>query len=372
MKVAFLGAGYVANMYRLTLPMHPELELVGVYDRERSRSENLAALTGVQSYPSFEALCQGEAEIVLNLTNPKEHYRTTKRLLEAGKHVYTEKPVAMELDQAKALVALAKTKGLHFASAPCTVMSPAAQTLWQAIEQDKVGPVRLIYAEMDDGMVARAPVRKWINEAGVPWPFVDEFETGCSIEHSGYVLTWLCAMFGPVERMTTFADTLIPDKVPGQIVRPADDFSVATLKFAGGQIARLTNGIYAEHDHQLRLFGDEGVLTVPDPRSDDSPVIEQHYMTVRRKRFLSPRKRKIKPSTSGEKIVAYRGSQTRDFCRTIADMAEAITENQQPYVSADFSLHITEVTLACQGILNPDPDGFYHPTTTFKTMEPLS
>lgn len=159
MKLALLGCGYVANMYRLTLPMHPELELVGVADAETSRAENMARLTGTRFYANLdEMLADAKVEMVVNLTNPLAHYETTRRCLLAGKHVYTEKPVSMNFEEARMLTELAEERGLMLCSAPCTLMSEAAQTLWRAVRDNQVGPIRLVYAEMEDGMVARAPV----------------------------------------------------------------------------------------------------------------------------------------------------------------------------------------------------------------------
>ncbi len=376
MKLAILGCGYVANMYRLTLPMHPELELVGVFDKERSRSENMARLTESICYSDIDTMLNDTSvEMVLNFTNPQAHYETTRSCLDAGTHVYTEKPLAMDLGDAHALVELAKKRGLMLSSAPCTLMNEVAQTLWKAVNDKVVGDVRLVYAEMEDGMVTHAPVSTWINEAGTAWPAVNEFETGCTTEHAGYVMSWLAAILGPAESVTAFSDTLIENKISGQIIAPADDFSVACIKFANGVVVRMTNGIYAEHDHQLRVFGDEGVLSVKDPRSDDSSIGLQKYHTIRRKRFLSPLSKKLTlcSSPSQKKITKYRGSQTRDFCRAIADMALAIKEGRDPYIGANFSLHITELTLACQFASDLAKQGKmpYKMTTTFETMEPL-
>ena len=386
MRIAILGCGYVANMYRLTLGMHPELVLVGVYDRERSRSQTMARLTGVQSYPDLAALLADESvETVLNLTNPSAHFETTKALLEAGKHVYSEKPLAMRFDQARALAQLAKDKGLHLVSAPCTLLNPVAQTLWKAAREGAAGPIRLVHAEMEDGMVSRAPTAKWINEAGMAWPALDEFQTGCTVEHAGYVLTWLCAMFGPAVSVTAHSEILLPDKIDGVELRPAPDYSVAVIRFASGTVARMTNGLYAEHDHGLRLFGDDGVLHVEDPRSDTSPIRLRRYKTLRRRRFLSPLAKKLPKLGAAEKITGYRGSQTRDFCRAIADMGAAIKAGRAPYTGGDFALHITELTLACHFACHDtaggggEAAGFggalampYTPQTTFDPMEPLS
>lgn len=376
MRIALLGCGYVANMYRLTLTMHPELELVGVFDIERSRSENMARLTGAKVYFDFKALLNDpKIDLVVNLTIPQAHYETSLACLEAGKHVYTEKPLAMDFSDALSLVETAELKKLMLVSAPCTLMSRSAQTLWYAVRNNLVGNIRLVYAEMEDGMVPRSPVSTWVNEAGIVWPFVNEFETGCTVEHAGYVLTWLLAVFGPAESVTAYSDILISDKVSGQGIAEADDFTVACIKFKSGVVVRMTNGIYAEHDHHLRLFGDDGVLTVSDPRNDDSKVFLQRYYNLRRKRFLSPWRKKIpfRKAPEQEKIVKYRGSQTRDFCRAIADMGEALRQKRPPYLSARFALHVTEITLACQYAQTLAKSGKmpYKLVSTFDDMEPL-
>jgi predicted dehydrogenase len=375
--VAMLGCGYVANMYRLTLPAHGGLRLAGVFDRERSRAETMARLTGAPAYGSLRDLLDDRATpLVMNLTNPREHHATTRALLEAGKHVYSEKPLALDVAEARALADLAEARGLMLCSAPCTLLNPVAQTVWRTLRAGAVGRVRLVYAEMDDGMVPRAPLAKWINEGGVAWPAVDEFETGCAIEHAGYVLSWLCAFFGPAESVTCFADTLVEDKIPGMRLADAPDFAVACVRFRGGVVARLTNGIYADHDHRLRIWGDDGALEVEDPRSDRSPIRLRRYRTLRRRRWLD-RGRAVRPPGGPERIAAYRGSQTRDFCRALADMAAAIESGGRPYLGTRFCLHVAELTLACHYGAHPSgaPRGFgaptYRMTTDFPAFAPL-
>lgn len=367
MKIAMLGCGYVANMYRLTLGLHPRLELIGVYDKERSRTENMAHLTGARAYPDLEGLLDDETvALVLNLTNPAAHAETTRALLEAGKHVYTEKPIALDLADAISVADLAKRRGLMLCSAPCTLLNPVARTLVEAVQNQRIGPIRLVYAEMDDGMVPRAPHAKWVNEAGTAWPAEDEFRTGCTLEHAGYVLSWLCALFGPAERVAAFSDVLVPEKIPGHPPFETADFSVACIRFRTGVTARLTNGIYAAHDHRMRLFGDEGVLTVDDPRSDTSPVRLQRYHTIRRRRFLSPLSTRLRPPRDARVMPRYRGSQVRDFCRAVDDMACAVEEGRPPALATDFGLHVNEITLACQN------GGDQWMQTAFEPMESSS
>jgi len=370
MRLGMLGCGYVANMYRLTLPLHPELDLVGVADIDPARAHRMAELVGRTAYTGLAAMLDDpRVEIVLNLTNPRYHYETTLACLEAGKHVYSEKPLALELDQARRLVELAERKGLILSSAPCTLLNEAAQTLWKAIREGQVGPIRLVYAEMDDGMVNRMPVSKWINEAGIPWPYVDEFETGCTLEHAGYVLTWLLAYWGPVESVSAFSTCLVQDKVPGEKINSAADFSVGCVKFKSGVIARLTCGLYAPVDHSLKIFGDDGVMILDDPRRDHSPLSIRRYITIRRSRMLTPWRKRYPTLSSGRKQVRYRGSQERDFCSGVADMAEAIRMQRPCRLSARFCLHVNELVLALHNA--KDSTSPYRMTTVFDPLPPM-
>src|SRR5262249_19068502 len=146
-----------------------------------------------------ELLADSRVEVVLNLTNPSSHYEVSRLTLLAGKHVYSEKPMAMRFDEAKELVELAENRRLQISSAPCSLLGETAQTMWKVLREERVGPVRLVYAELDDGLVHKMPYKLWLSESGAPWPYEDEFEVGCTVEHAGYYLTWLAAFFGPIE-----------------------------------------------------------------------------------------------------------------------------------------------------------------------------
>ena len=120
----------------------------------------------------------------------------------------------MDSDRRSKLVASGATKReLYLASAPCSLLSETAQTVWKAIRENAIGQVRLVYANFDDGMIApKLSPWTWTNECGVPWPAKDEFEVGCTYVHAGYVLTWLAAFFGPAKTVTSFSSCQIPDK----------------------------------------------------------------------------------------------------------------------------------------------------------------
>ena len=211
MNVAIVGTGYVAEMYGNTLAHHPELNLVGAYDKNPSNLAAFCRRWPVRAYASLdEMLGDTSVEMVLNLTSPRSHFEVSARCLDAGKHVYSEKPLGMNSDQASKLVALAEERGLYLASAPCSLLSETAQTVWKAINDGAVGKVRLVYANFDDGMIAPnlAPWT-WINDCGVPWPAKDEFEVGCTYIHAGYVLTLACCILWPGKNSDVIF--LVPD-----------------------------------------------------------------------------------------------------------------------------------------------------------------
>ena len=230
--IAIVGTGYIAEMYGATLPRHPELVLVGAYDKSEARLSAFCRRWPVRSYANLEELlADPSVEIVLNLTDPRSHFEVSSRCLDSGKHVYSEKPLGVNTEEASKLVSMAEKRGLYLASAPCSLLGETAQTVWKAITEGVVGTIRLVYANFDDGMIAPnlAPWT-WVNDCGVPWPAKDEFEVGCTLIHAGYVLTWLAAFFGPVRTVSSFSSCLIPNK--GITVdRMAPDFSVGCLEY---------------------------------------------------------------------------------------------------------------------------------------------
>lgn len=369
--VAVVGCGFVADHYMRSLRMHPQLELTGVFDRDAARAARFGACHGVPQYASLDALLSdGRVEIVLNLTNPRSHHEVSERALRAGKHVYSEKPLAMEVGQAKQLVALAAERGRWICSAPCTLLGETAQTIWRALRDGELGDVRVVYAEMDDGMVHLMPYESWVSESGAPWPHSDEFEVGCTLEHAGYYLTWLPAFFGPVTSMTAWASLQVPEKEIGTRLTPASpDFSVACMRFASGVTARLTCSLLAPHDHALRIVGDRGVLSTHDSWKIRSPVTIRRSMRLRRRQFLAPWGRRYPLLGKRNPRVPARGAAQIDWCRGVVDMADAIREGRTPRLAPDFCLHVTELALGMHNAaLRP---GVIPITTSFEPIDPM-
>lgn len=370
-RVALIGCGYVADFYARTLPLHPELELVCVADRDAQRASRFAAHYGYRGSTVDAVLRDPAIDLVANLTSVASHYQVTREALEAGKHVYSEKPLALDFGEARALVRLAAEKGRLLAGAPSNVLGESAQTAWRALRDGAVGTPRLVYAELDDGPIHLMRYREWRSASGAAWPWRDEFAIGAAAEHAGYHSTWLSAFFGPASRVTTFAARLVGKAPPATEV---PDFGVACLEYPGGVVARLTCSIMAPRDHSMTIVGDAGTLLVRDCWDDASPV----YLTRRTRLFerweARPAlarllRRRVPPVRRPPRALHGRGGNRMDFARGLAEAAAAISEGRPCRLGAEFTLHNAEVALAMR-----DPAGMGSPRaleTTFALPAPM-
>ncbi|MEH2492854.1 Gfo/Idh/MocA family protein [Bradyrhizobium sp. AZCC 2230] len=366
-RVAIVGTGFVADLYMRSLASFPEIEVVSAYDIIPANQARFCRYWNVRPAQGFEQLLSDQSvSLVLNLTNPASHFAVSKTCLNAGKHVYSEKPLALDVADARELCELAAKHSLELASAPCSLLGEAAQTAWQAVRTGRIGTPYLVYAELDDDLIPRAPYTKWHSESGAPWPYQDEFAVGCTLEHAGYYLTWLIAMFGSITRVISAAADLIPEKPIGSAARAAPDFSCATLYFESGTVARLTCSIIASHDHRLRIFGEDGILEIARSWDNNSPVKLRRRYALRRKLITSPIATRIRLKQPTHPKVGRWGAASMNFALGPAEVLSAINESRPSRLSSQFALHLTEATLAIQ-----QGDGVHKMSTRCPPIEPM-
>ena len=384
MKIGIIGCGWAFELYMATWREYPHLEIAGVTDLDPVRLGIVSRHYNVPCYESNEAmLADPDVDIVVNLTPPPVHYSVTKVALEAGKHVYSEKPVTTNLVQAHELFELAEANGLYLSCAPSNVLSDTAQTMWKAIDDGAVGDVRIIYAELDSNPIYLTHTDRTRSRTGAPWPYLHELEMGCTWEHAGYYLSWMCAMCGPVKSVTAFSKCTLPDKTD-QPLDPPDtpDFSVAALDFCNGVVGRLTCSIGAPYDHRFRVIGNEGCLIADTYRHYRCPVylerfnklpLKGHLLTTVRnntylQRLFGVGGRRLglvrNPPPGMDRVIDTHGpwwdprawldrfwkheEGWQDKCVGIAELADAIRSGRQPFPAHDFIYHITELTFAIQ------------------------
>jgi predicted dehydrogenase len=403
MKVAFTGCGYVFDIYMRTKWAHPEIEVCGVYDIDTMRSATVSQHYGYRVYPSYEALL-GDPEIqtVINLTSIRSHYEVVKRALQAGKHVYSEKPLTKDSDQTRELFALAAERALVLTGAPDNLFCDAIGTVWKAVRDGIIGQPALVYAELDDNPAHLMRLDTVESPTGQPFPFIEELQAGCTLEHVTYHLVWICALFGPALSVTAFSKHLVPNKTVKPLSPPdAPDFSVACLEFAGDVAARITCSWVAPRDHRFRIIGEKGEISVDNIFHDQSPVRFERFSrvslaarkayTVRNQPLIGRcfgvggRRLELVRRWKSHAVEAERGVGTslkhrfvawlrrkeiyaQDKLLGIAEMARAMREGRPQPMPPDFLMHINEITLLIHGA---GPQGAtIRPTTTFQPLHP--
>jgi alcohol dehydrogenase (NADP+) len=256
----FVGAGAIAAEYAADLD--GTLSLAGVCDLDSDRAERLAADHGARAFTDLEAaLAAVDAPLVVNLTGHAAHAGVTRTALSAGRHVYSQKPLALDPEAAADLLDLAEREGLGLACAPATPACPAQRIAGRALADGRTGPVRVGYAHAHVGRVT-----DWHDD---PDSFLD---VGPLYDGAVYPLTLLTAWFGPAGRVRT-ADAVDPwpDREPR---RPAAPSHVGATVAFGGLTVRLTASFYVPHRarefYGLELHGDDGSLYLADAGAMDA------------------------------------------------------------------------------------------------------
>lgn len=405
MRIGIIGCGYVFDHYMATIGRHAQIEIAGVADIDSARLAQATQFYGLRAYPDVAALLADDSiDIVANLTAIEAHYAVTKAALLAGKHVYSEKPFVTDMAQARELAALAESRGLRLSCAPSNALSATSQTLWKAVQDGAVGDVRMVYAEFDDNPIYLMAPEGWRSRSGAPWPYLHEYEMGCTWEHVGYHLSWMCAIFGPVRSVTAFSKHTLPDKTDPARDRPLSppgtpDFSVACLDFDSGVVGRVTCSIAAPYDHRMRIIGNQGLLQADTYRHYACPVYLERFskLTLNARKARTVRTNTVlqwllgvggrrlplaelpppgSPPGSTRRTDLQAGAWPRSWAPRallqrlkrrqlgqqdkaigLAELADAISTGRPQFPAPDFTLHLTELTLAIQGA---GPDGLCH------------
>ncbi|HEX3661669.1 MAG TPA: Gfo/Idh/MocA family oxidoreductase [Acidobacteriaceae bacterium] len=384
MRIGIVGCGFTADHYMISLSRFPELQIVGGTDRVVERGAAFCSWFKMKHYKGLaEMLADPGIEMVLNLTSSSSHYEVSKAALEAGKHLYSEKPLALEFEQAQELVDLAKAGGLGLSMAPCNLLSESAQTMWQALRKGEIGSVHVALAELNDGPFHMADSHNWRADSGAPYDYREEFRVGVTVEHAGYHLSLLSAFFGPAKSITAFSSVVWPDRPISPEERlslTTPDFTVSCITFESGVVARLTCSLVAPYNHVLQLVGDTGTMTVHEPWNYRSPIYVDRYSSFRYRaeryliaqehpfiKGLVGKRPRLYPSVVKTKVKERYARYRMVYARGVADLVRAIDQQRPATLSPNFCLHLTELALAIQ---KADP-GPYQVKTTFAPLQPL-
>ena len=332
-NVAIVGCGNIATRYAAQIQSYENIRLLGFADIVLQRAEEFTKEYGGKLYSSLDdVLADPNVDVVVNLTIHHAHPEVIAASLKAGKHVHTEKPLAMSYAEAKSLVQLAENRELRLSSAPITYMGEAQQTAWKVIREGQLGKIRLTYAEVNHGRI-----ETWHPN---PEPF---FDVGVLWDVSVYPLTILTAIFGPATRVQAFGNIIHPHRttIEGrEFTIETPDFVVALIDFESGPVVRLTANFYAKGSKQggaLEFHGDRGRLYLGNFQGFSAPVefapFGEEYETVP---FIRE---------------PYEGI---EFGRGIEDLADAILKNRPHRAAGAHAAHVVEIV---EGIQNAMKSG---------------
>ncbi len=266
-KTAVVGYGMISSIYIRNLSqMFSVIDLVAVCGTRREAAEARAKEFGIAKAMTIDELAEDpEIELAVILTPVSAHYELIRRMLLAGKHVYTEKMFTSDLEKSRELVALAAEKGLFLGVAPDTVLGAGIQTARYLIDTGMIGEVTSVQVAINRNQVLNSEFFRFLRNDGGALPY----DVGI------YYIGALLALLGSVTEITAFANPapmhapevafLNEGADPWQI--PGNNVIVASLRFACGAVGSILfdGNTIGQSQHVFTVYGTRGILKVGDP-----------------------------------------------------------------------------------------------------------
>lgn len=324
-KVGIIGCGNISSTYlKNGTTMFEEFEVVACADLDVSRAQEKAEKFGIaKAYTVEQLLADPEIELVINLTIPAAHASVCIAALEAGKHVYVEKPLAVTREEGLRILEVAESKGLRVGSAPDTFLGAGIQTSIKAVEDGLIGkPVAAQGFMMSKGHEGWHPDPDFYYKAG----------GGPMFDMGPYYITALIALLGPIRRVAGSTSKALEERISAKkgtvITVDVPTHVTGVMDFHRGVSATLTTSFDilagTELPH-IEIYGTEGTLRVPNPNNFKLPAF------IRRK-----------DETAWEELPFTHGFPESARGLGVADMAKAIRTGRQHRANGELAFHVLE------------------------------
>jgi predicted dehydrogenase len=331
MRVGVIGCGTVSEPYLRNMTALPELEVVACSDLAMERAEARAAQFGIPGVCTrAELLADPAIELVVNLTIPSAHHDVTMAALEAGKHVWTEKPLGLDRAEAAAVLRTASERGLKIGCAPDTMLGAGIQTSRKLLDEGAIGrPLGGVAFFMSPGPESWHPDPVFLYQQGA----------GPLYDVGVYYISALVNLLGPVASVSAFGRMLYPERVIGSGPRAGESFRVGTdtyvaavLRFENEALVNLiaSFGVWGAGLPRVQVYGGDGILDVPDPNTFGGPVrVNRHGVE----------------GGFSEVPLAFDNPGDCRNCRGMgaADLAEAVREGREPRAPGAIAYHVLDV-----------------------------
>ncbi|MFW2541482.1 Gfo/Idh/MocA family protein [Primorskyibacter sp. 2E107] len=338
--VGVIGCGNISAAYMKLAPLFNGIEMRACADLSADAAKARAEEFGLRAESVDGLLAAEDIGIIVNLTVPAAHYAVSKRILEAGKHSYSEKPFVLSLEEGESLRKLAAEKGLRVGSAPDTFMGGAHQ---------------LARAVLDEGCTGRITggtchVMSFGMEHWHPNPdFFFQPGGGPILDLGPYYITNLVQLIGPVKAVAAMTGKGRETRTISNGPRNGEEIPVDTpttvqalLEFENGAIINFGASwdVKAHRHKNMELYGQDASLYVPDPNFFGGEVL-----------LATPEGESAVPERGHPFGVANiedgRGNPQANYrCAGLADMAQAILAGRPHRCSQELATHVVEVMTA--------------------------
>lgn len=330
-KVGVIGCGQISGIYLKNCSQaFSLLEVAACADLVPELAHKRAAEYQIpRACTVDELLADPQIDIVVDLTVPTAHAAVNLQILQAGKHLYTEKPFALTATDADLVLDLARVKGLRVGCAPDTFLGGGLQTCRKLIDDGAIGTPYaasglILMGHMYDGL--RPNFQSYLQLGWDPL-----------FDMAPYYLTALVHLLGPVRKVTGFTNQVHrtitvtnPQSAHYGVTVPVEApmNTAATLEFASGAVATLQAAKESfGYTPRLEIYGTEGILYANDPNMFGGPI-------------------RIQPRTGPAYEVAYSHSYSENSRGLgIADMAYALRSGRVHRASGELARHVLDITL---------------------------
>lgn len=324
-KVGLMGAGNISEQYIKASRTFAAIAVVACADLDFSRAQARADEFGLRALTVDVLLADPEIEIIVNLTIPAAHAEVSRAIIAAGKHVYSEKPLAISLADGQQLLDVARERGVRLGIAPDTFLGGGLQTCRKLIDEGWIGtPVAATAFMMGHGPEGWHPDPAFFYQPGA----------GPMFDMGPYYLTTLIHLLGPIVRVTGSTRRSFTERIATSRARYGERIPVTTdthiagvLDFASGPIATLITSFDVWHSSvpYIEIYGTEGTLNVPDPNTFGGPV----------------RLRRMGAETWSEIPLTHAVPIGRAI--GVADLATAIRSGRPHRASGELGYHVLEL-----------------------------
>lgn len=370
-RIGLIGTGRISDIYIQNCSKFDELEIVSCGSLDAEESKKKAQVYGIPTVQSpVEILADPNVDCILNLTIPASHAAVTLQALEAGKHVYSEKPIATDILDCRRILNLARSKNLKVGNAPDTFFGGRWQTVRKLLDQQVIGkPTGVMAFAGTHGVERHHPNPDFYYQTG----------GGPLLDLGPYYLTAMVFLLGPILKVSgmarkTFDQRMIENgnRYGEKIDVEVDTHSLSMLEFQNGTIGSMTLSfdIWDSETPRFEIYGEDGTICIPDPDPVHGANIFQGpvlYRTRSESRWeFQPR-----PKDRGDWLVAENTHGFNQDSRGVGllDLYYAVRDDRTVRASAELAAHVSEVM---HGILDaPSQGGFVAINSTCDVPEIL-